>query len=49
MTGSGKTELAIALIEEQLAAVDPARFTERTLFPARTDVKVLRYDVVRVW
>ena len=42
----------IAALEAQLqeiAAVDPARFLERTLVPAKTDVKLLRYDVVWVY
>jgi len=34
---------------QALAAVDPKRFEERTLTPARGGVKILRYDVVWVW
>ena len=39
----------VAELRQELAgmeAVDPARFEEQTLVPARTAVKVLRYDVV---
>jgi len=39
----------VAELRQQLAgmeAVDPARFEEQTLVPARTAVKVLRYDIV---
>jgi Helicase HerA, central domain len=32
-----------------LTSVDPARFEERDLVPSRTDVKVLRYDVLWVY
>jgi hypothetical protein len=42
----------IAGLEEDLATqanVDPARFVEKTIVPARTDVKILRYDVVWVY
>jgi hypothetical protein len=42
----------LAGLEEQLAAlgaVDPARFEEKTVVPARADVKLLRYDVVWVY
>jgi hypothetical protein len=42
----------IAELEAELAAltaVDPARFEQRTLVPARSDVKILRYDVVWVY
>jgi hypothetical protein len=42
-----KEELAALEAELQaLAAVDPLRFEERTLVPARGGVKILRYDVV---
>jgi hypothetical protein len=34
---------------QELGAVDPTRFEERTLVPAKTDVKLLRYDVVWVY
>jgi hypothetical protein len=45
-----KEELASLEAELQaLAAVDPKRFEERTLTPARGGVKILRYDVVWVW
>ena len=39
----------VADLEQQLAdvqAVDPARFEERPSCPARTDVKILRYDLL---
>ena len=42
----------IADLESQLAsasAVDPARFEEKKVVPARTDVSILRYDVVWVY
>jgi hypothetical protein len=42
----------IAALEAELqalAAVDPTRFEERTLTPARGGVKILRYDVLWVW
>jgi hypothetical protein len=42
----------IAALEEELAAlaeVDPARFEETQLVPAKTSVKLLRYDVVWVY
>ena len=42
-------EQEIAALEEQLhelSNVDPARFEERVVKPAKTDVKLLRYDVV---
>jgi hypothetical protein len=41
----------VADLNQQLAevqAVDPARFEEETLVPARTAVKILRYDLVWV-
>jgi hypothetical protein len=44
-------EQEIATLEEQLHAlvnVDPARFEERVVKPAKTDVKLLRYDVIWV-
>ena len=34
---------------QALTSVDPARFEERDLVPSRTDVKVLRYDVLWVY
>jgi uncharacterized protein DUF87 len=42
----------LAELESELRAltsVDPARFEERDLVPSRTDVKVLRYDVLWVY
>ena len=42
----------IADIEQDLAKlgeVDPARFEERVVVPAKTDVKLLRYDVAWVY
>jgi hypothetical protein len=39
-------------LEETLAAlgtVDPANFEQKSLVPARTDVKLLRYDLVWVY
>ena len=39
----------VAALAEQLAeaqTIDPARFEEQTLVPARTAVKILRYDLV---
>jgi hypothetical protein len=39
----------VAELKEQLAeaqTIDPARFAEQTLVPARTAVKILRYDLV---
>ena len=34
---------------QALTEVDPARFEERPLEPARSDVKVLRYDVLWIY
>jgi hypothetical protein len=34
---------------QALTSVDPARFEQRDLVPSRTDVKVLRYDVLWVY
>jgi hypothetical protein len=54
-TAEGRVEALkaeIAGLEEDLAAkanVDPARLTEKTIVPARTEVKILRYDVVWVY
>ncbi len=45
-------EQEIAALEEQfheLVNVDPARFEERVVKPAKTDVKLLRYDVIWVY
>ena len=42
----------VAALEQQLASagvVDPARFEEERVVPARTGVKVLRYDVLWVY
>ena len=42
----------VAEIEQELAAhtdVDPARFTEQVLMPAKTGVKLLRYDLPWVY
>ena len=42
----------IAAREEELArvgSVDEARIVERTLVPARGDVKILRYEIVWVY
>jgi hypothetical protein len=33
----------------EIAEVDPSRFEERSVVPARSDVKVLRYDLVWVY
>ena len=45
-----QTELAELEAEmKALTSVDPARFEERDLVPSRTDVKVLRYDVLWVY
>ncbi len=45
-----QTELAELEAELQaLTSVDPERFEERDLVPSRTDVKVLRYDVLWVY
>jgi DNA helicase HerA-like ATPase len=45
-------EAEVGALEGQLAAlseVDPQRFEERPVVPSRTDVKVLRYDLVWVY
>jgi hypothetical protein len=45
-------EAEVASLEAQLVAlseVDPGRFEERPVVPARSDVKVLRYDLVWVY
>ena len=42
----------VAEIEQELAAhtdVDPARFTEQVMLPAKTGVKLLRYDLLWVY
>jgi hypothetical protein len=45
-------EQELAALEAQLqelGAIDPARFEERSQVPAKTDVKLLRYDVLWVY
>jgi hypothetical protein len=49
----GRAETRIDLLREEIAAleatVDPTRLEERTILPAKGDVKILRYDVVWVY
>jgi hypothetical protein len=44
-----KLEMEIAELEAQIAeseAIDTARFERRTIKPAKSDVSLIRYDVV---
>jgi hypothetical protein len=49
----GRAETRIDLLRQEIAAleaaVDPNRLEERTILPAKGDVKLLRYDVVWVY
>ena len=42
----------IAALQAQLdevQSVDPSRFEQRTIKPAKTDVSIIRYDIVWVY
>ena len=45
-------DLQIRQLQEQLnevVAVDPSRFEERVVKPAKTDVSIIRFDIVWVY